>query len=71
MIVARIVQGVGAAALAPSTLALLATSFPEGPERTRAMTAYGAAAASEPPSACCSEDAAGPRGVLAERTVAC
>lgn len=44
MIVARIVQGVGAAALAPSTLALLSTTFPEGPERTRAMAAYGAAA---------------------------
>jgi len=44
MLVARIVQGVGAAALAPSTLALLSTTFPEGPERTRAMAAYGAAA---------------------------
>jgi hypothetical protein len=30
------VQGIGAAILAPSTLALLQTSFPEGPERTRA-----------------------------------
>jgi EmrB/QacA subfamily drug resistance transporter len=44
MIAARAVQGVGAAALAPSTLALLSTSFPEGPQRSRAMAAYGALA---------------------------
>jgi EmrB/QacA subfamily drug resistance transporter len=44
MIAARAVQGVGAAMLAPSTLALLSTSFPEGPQRTRAMAAYGALA---------------------------
>jgi EmrB/QacA subfamily drug resistance transporter len=42
MIAARALQGVGAAALAPSTLALLSTSFPAGPQRTRAMAAYGA-----------------------------
>jgi EmrB/QacA subfamily drug resistance transporter len=44
MIAARALQGVGAAALAPSTLALLSTSFPAGPQRTRAMAAYGALA---------------------------
>src|SRR3954447_4011939 len=44
MIAARAVQGLGAAILAPSTLALLATSFLEGPQRTRAMAAYGALA---------------------------
>jgi EmrB/QacA subfamily drug resistance transporter len=44
MIAARAVQGIGAAALAPSTLALLATSFPEGRQRSRAMAAYGALA---------------------------
>jgi EmrB/QacA subfamily drug resistance transporter len=44
MIAARAVQGVGAAALAPSTLALLSTSFPEGQQRARAMAAYGALA---------------------------
>jgi MFS family permease len=44
MVAARAVQGVGAATLAPSTLALLSASFPEGPERTRAMAAYGALA---------------------------
>jgi EmrB/QacA subfamily drug resistance transporter len=44
MIAARAVQGVGAAILAPSTLALLSTSFADGPQRTRAMAAYGALA---------------------------
>src|SRR4051812_5140382 len=44
MIVARAVQGIGAATLAPSTLALLSTSFPEGGQRSRAMAAYGALA---------------------------
>jgi MFS family permease len=44
MIAARAVQGIGAAILAPSTLALLSTSFPEGPHRTRAMAGYGALA---------------------------
>ena len=44
MIAARAVQGIGAAILAPSTLALLSTSFSEGHQRTRAMAAYGALA---------------------------
>jgi MFS family permease len=44
LIVARALQGVGAAILAPSTLALLTTSFPEGPDRTRAVAYYGAVA---------------------------
>ena len=37
LIGARAVQGIGAAILAPSTLAMLQTTFPEGPERTRAV----------------------------------
>lgn len=41
MIVARILQGVGAAVLAPSTLALLSTSFPAQPARGRALAIYG------------------------------
>lgn len=41
---ARVLQGVGAAILAPSTLALLQTNFAEGPERTRAIGYYGATA---------------------------
>jgi len=44
LIAARAVQGVGAAVLAPSTLALLSTSFREGPERTRALGYYAAVA---------------------------
>jgi EmrB/QacA subfamily drug resistance transporter len=44
LIGARAVQGLGAAILAPSTLALLQTSFPEGPERTRAVAYYAAVA---------------------------
>ena len=39
---ARAVQGVGAAILAPSTLALLSISFAEGPQRCRALGWYGA-----------------------------
>ena len=41
MITARILQGIGAAVLAPSTLALLSTSFPEQPARGRALAIYG------------------------------
>jgi EmrB/QacA subfamily drug resistance transporter len=44
LLVARAVQGVGGAIAAPSTLALLTTSFREGPERTRALAAYSAVA---------------------------
>lgn len=44
LLASRAVQGVGAAILAPSTLALLSTHFPEGPERTRALAYYAAAA---------------------------
>ena len=44
LLAARAVQGVGAAVAAPSTLALLTTSFRQGPERTRALAAYSAVA---------------------------
>jgi len=44
LLISRVVQGVGAAILAPSTLALLSTHFAEGPERTRALSYYAAAA---------------------------
>ena len=40
----RAVQGLGAAILAPSTLALISTHFEEGHERTRALAMYAAAA---------------------------
>jgi len=45
LISARTVQGLGSAVLAPTTLSILTTSFPEGPARTRAIgtwTAVGA-----------------------------
>ncbi|MDQ7990486.1 MAG: MFS transporter [Candidatus Dactylopiibacterium sp.] len=44
LLAARAVQGFGAAILAPATLALLATHFPEEPQRTRALAWYAAAA---------------------------
>jgi EmrB/QacA subfamily drug resistance transporter len=44
MLAWRAIQGVGAAVLAPATLALLQTSFAEGPERTHAVSLYSAAA---------------------------
>jgi len=44
LLLGRAIQGVGAAILAPSTLALLSVHFPEGPSRTRAMSLYAAAA---------------------------
>jgi EmrB/QacA subfamily drug resistance transporter len=42
---ARAVQGVGAAIAAPSTLALLTTTFAEGEARTRAVALYASASA--------------------------
>lgn len=39
---ARVVQGVGAAIIAPTVLSLIATNFPAGPLRNRAMGVYGA-----------------------------
>jgi MFS family permease len=44
LIIARALQGVGAAIAAPSTLALLTANFPEGRKRTRALAYYGAVA---------------------------
>jgi EmrB/QacA subfamily drug resistance transporter len=44
LLAARAVQGIGAAVAAPSTLALLMTSFPEGRERNRAIAYYAAVA---------------------------
>lgn len=44
LVAARAVQGLGSAILAPSTLALLQTTFQEGPERTRAVSWYSAVA---------------------------
>jgi EmrB/QacA subfamily drug resistance transporter len=44
LVAARAVQGVGAAILAPSSLALLTATFPEGRQRARAVAAYSAVA---------------------------
>lgn len=44
LLASRALQGVGAAILAPSTLALLTANFAEGRERTRALSLYGAVA---------------------------
>jgi len=44
LLAARAVQGIGGAIAAPSTLALLTTSFREGEERTRALAAYSSVA---------------------------
>src|ERR1700747_1890562 len=44
LIAARVVQGSGAAMVAPAALSLITTGFPEGPRRTRALGLYGATA---------------------------
>ncbi len=44
LITTRIVQGVGAAIVAPTALSLMADTFPEGPQRNRAFGVYGAIA---------------------------
>jgi EmrB/QacA subfamily drug resistance transporter len=44
LLAARLVQGCGAAIAAPGALSLLATTFPAGPARTRALGVYGAMA---------------------------
>ena len=43
LVVARALQGLSAAVLAPAALALLTTSFPEGPRRNAALGRFGAA----------------------------
>ncbi|MFY9927113.1 MAG: MFS transporter [Streptosporangiaceae bacterium] len=45
LLAARAVQGAGGAIVAPTALALIATTFPEGPARTRAMGVYSAMSA--------------------------
>jgi EmrB/QacA subfamily drug resistance transporter len=45
LLAARAVQGVGGAIVAPTALALIATTFPEGPPRNRAMGVYSAMSA--------------------------
>ena len=45
LVVARAVQGLGAAVVSPAALSLLTTAFPEGEERNRALGVFGAVAA--------------------------
>ncbi len=40
----RLVQGAGAALVAPAALSLITTGFAEGPQRNRALGMYGATA---------------------------
>jgi EmrB/QacA subfamily drug resistance transporter len=42
LVAARAAQGLGGAVVAPATLSILTTSFPEGPERNRALGLWGA-----------------------------
>jgi len=42
LVASRLVQGCGAAMAAPCALSLLATTFPAGPARTKALGVYGA-----------------------------
>ncbi len=42
LIASRVIQGAGAAIVAPAALSLITTSFAEGPGRTRAIGLYGA-----------------------------
>ncbi|MFF3411250.1 MFS transporter [Streptomyces sp. NPDC002742] len=44
LLAARALQGVGAALIAPSTLALITTNFPEGPRRHHALGVYSSMA---------------------------
>ena len=44
LVVSRLVQGAGAAMVAPAALSLITTSFPDGQSRNRALGAYGAVA---------------------------
>jgi MFS family permease len=44
LIASRVVQGSGAAMIAPAALSLITTGFPEGPRRARASGLYGATA---------------------------
>jgi EmrB/QacA subfamily drug resistance transporter len=44
LVAARLVQGAGAAMVAPAALSLITTGFAEGPQRNRALGLYGATA---------------------------
>ena len=41
LLAARVVQGVGAATMTPTALSIISTTFPEGPERNKALGIWG------------------------------
>ena len=41
LLAARVVQGVGAAMMTPTALSIISTTFPEGPERNKALGIWG------------------------------
>jgi len=45
MSVGRALQGMGAGFTVPSALAIITTSYPVGPERTKALSIFGGTAA--------------------------
>jgi EmrB/QacA subfamily drug resistance transporter len=42
LLTARVVQGVGAAIMTPTALSIISTTFPDGPERNKALGIWGA-----------------------------
>jgi EmrB/QacA subfamily drug resistance transporter len=42
LVVSRAIQGLGAAIITPSALSIITTTFPEGPERNKALGVWGA-----------------------------
>lgn len=46
LIITRVVKGIAAAFIAPAALSIITTTFPEGPERNRAMGMFGLTGAS-------------------------
>ncbi|MFF5532349.1 MFS transporter [Streptomyces cinerochromogenes] len=46
LILTRVIKGVAAAFIAPAALSIITTTFPEGPERNRAMSMFGLTGAS-------------------------
>ncbi len=45
LVASRVIQGAGAALVAPAALSLITTSFPQGPRRARAIGLYGSVSA--------------------------
>ena len=54
LIVARALQGLGAAMVSPAALSIVTTTFREGAERAKALASGPRSPSAAPPSACCS-----------------